>query len=212
VSGPVVSLLARAFDPARAVAVPDDATSSRILDAALAVIAASGVRHLTMDDVARRAGVGRMTVYRRFGDRERLVEALFVRECRRSLAALDAVAPVDAPVVEQVAAGFVVALRIARSHPLLNRLARVEPEALLSALREDGGAVLAMARAFLAARFRASQEAGVLDPARDPDALAELLVRLMLSFVLLEDTVLPLDDDAGARAVAERLLAPLLVG
>ena len=59
---------------------PQDDASERILDAALALSAASGVRHLTIDDVAARAGVGRMTVYRRFEDRSGLLEALAARE------------------------------------------------------------------------------------------------------------------------------------
>jgi AcrR family transcriptional regulator len=75
---PALAVLARALDPE--VGTPDDATSERILDAALALSAASGLRHLTMDDVARRAGVGRMTVYRRFSDRDGLVDALVERE------------------------------------------------------------------------------------------------------------------------------------
>ena len=77
-----LNLLARALDPA--VEPPADETSERILDAALALSAASGVQHLTMDAVARRARVGRMTVYRRFGDKERLVEALAAREIGRA--------------------------------------------------------------------------------------------------------------------------------
>ena len=58
---------------------PRTPTSERILDAALALAAASGLRHLTMDDIAARAKVGRMTVYRRFGDKQRLLEALGAR-------------------------------------------------------------------------------------------------------------------------------------
>src|SRR5436190_590157 len=68
----------------------DDPASDAILDAALALSAASGIRNLTMDDVARRARVGRMTVYRRFGDKAGLVEALSAREGRRCLEQLDA--------------------------------------------------------------------------------------------------------------------------
>ena len=45
-------LLALAFDPE--VQPADDAISQRVLDAALELAAASGLRHLTMDDVARR--------------------------------------------------------------------------------------------------------------------------------------------------------------
>jgi TetR/AcrR family transcriptional regulator, repressor for uid operon len=188
---------------------PGDATSERILDAALELAAASGIRHLAMDEVARRAGVGRMTVYRRFGSRAALVESLAVRECRRCLEEMDAAASADAPVAEQVAEGLVTALRLAREHPLLNRLARVEPESVLRALTADGSAVFAAARGFVAARLRASQQAGVLGPAAVDEA-AEVLVRLAFSFVLIQDSALPLDDETALRETARRLVAPIL--
>lgn len=202
-----LELLARALDPQ--VEPPGDALSERVLDAALALGAASGLRHLTMDDVARRARVGRMTVYRRFGDKQRLVEALEVREMRRCLARLDAAIGPDAPIEDQIAEGFVTSLRIAREHPLLNRLARLEPETVLRALAGDGGAVFAAARAFLAERLRESQQAGVVG-AIDVEAAAEVLVRLAFSFVLIQESVLPLDDDDRARDVARRLIAPVV--
>jgi AcrR family transcriptional regulator len=202
-----LAVLARALDSR--VEPPSDPLSERILDAALALSAASGIRHLTMDDVAAGAGVGRMTVYRRFGDRLRLIDALAVREARRCLATLDAASRPDAPIADQIAEGFVTSLRIAREHPLLNRLARVEPDAVLAALLEDGGAIFAMARAFLAERLRAAQRDGVLGPL-DVDVAAELLVRLMLSFVLIQESVLPLEDEQRARELARRMIAPML--
>jgi AcrR family transcriptional regulator len=209
VAGRSQGLLIRALDPG--VEPPSDALSTRILDAALALSAASGLRHLTIDAVARRARVGRMTVYRRFGDKERLVEALGVRECRRCLAELDAAIGPDAPIEEQIAEGFVTSLRLAREHPLLNRLARLEPDTVLAALTADGGAVFAAARAFVADRLRASQRAGVVGEL-DVEAAAELLVRLAFSFVLIQDTVLPVGADAAARAAARRLVAPMVSG
>src|SRR5437879_3968612 len=123
-----LALIARAIaSPAEP---PTDALSERILDAAPELCAASGVRNLPMDGVAARAAVGRMTVYRRFGQKSSLIEALSMREARRCLAALsDAVDP-GAPVADQIAEGFVTSLRLAREHPLLNRLARLEPEAV----------------------------------------------------------------------------------
>jgi AcrR family transcriptional regulator len=205
---PVVALLSRALDAA--VEPPDDAISERVLDATLDLAAASGIRNLTMDDVARRAGVGRMTVYRRFGDKTRLVEALAVREGRRCLAELDAAARPDQPIADQVAEGFVTSVRLAREHPLLNRLARIEPESVLRALTADRGAMFALARAFLAERLRAAQKAGTLDRKVAVDEAAELLVRLSFSFALIEDSVLPLEDPDRARDVARRLIAPIL--
>jgi AcrR family transcriptional regulator len=203
------ALLARALDPD--FQPPDDAMSERILDAALALAASSGVRHLTMDDVARRARVGRMTVYRRFGTKERLLDALTARESRRCLAELDAAMPPDAPIADQVAEGFVTSLRLAREHPLLARLARSEPESVLEALRADGGGLFALARAFAAERLRASQRAGVLGPVPVEES-AELLVRLAFSFVLIDDTTLPVDDEPRCRALARSLVAPILAG
>jgi AcrR family transcriptional regulator len=202
-----VALLTQALDDS--VEPPDDAVSRRILDAALSLAAASGVRHLTMDDVARRAGVGRMTVYRRFGDKTRLVEALAVREGRRCLAELDAAARPDQPIDEQVAEGFVTSVRLAREHPLLSRLARIEPESVLRALTADGSALFALARDFLAERLRAAQREGTLGDVPVEEA-AELLVRLSLSFALVEDSVLPLDDPDRARELARRLIAPVV--
>jgi AcrR family transcriptional regulator len=201
-----LTVLARALDPA--VEPPGDALSERILDATLALAAASGFRHLTIDDVAARAGVGRMTVYRRFGDRARLIDALSVREARRIFTAIDDAAPTDAPIPDQVVTGFVTSMRLAREHPLLQRLASFEPEAVLAAAR-DGG-MFALGRAFLAERLHASQRAGVLARDVEVEFAAELLVRLMASFVLIPETVLPLEDDDRVRELARRVLAPVL--
>lgn len=200
-------LLSRALEPAGERA--SDPTSERILDAALALSAASGVRNLTMDDVADRARVGRMTVYRRFGGREQLLEALAVREARRCLAEIDRAIDPSRPAEDQIAEGFVTALRLSRDHPLLNRLARVEPESVLASLTADGGVVLSLMRAYLAQRIREAQERGEV-PQSDPDAAAELLIRLCISFVLIQDSVIPLDDEEEARSFARRMIAPAL--
>ncbi len=206
--GGALAMLARALDPE--VGTPGDATSERILDAALALGAASGLRHLTMDEVARRAGVGRMTVYRRFDDREGLVDALVVRETRRCLSALDRAAGAGQPIADQVAEGFVTSLRLARDHPLLARLARVEPEVVLAFLNTGPGGAFGAAVAFLSHRLRQSQEAGVLGPYADVEVAAELLTRLAVSVVLVPARGLPLDDDERLRAIARAHLAPLL--
>ncbi len=187
---------------------PQDAVAERILDAALALSAASGIRHLTIDDVAARAGVGRMTVYRRFDGRSGLLEALAAREGARCLAELDAASPADAPLAEQVTAGFVTSLRIAREHPLLSRLARHEPEAMLEALNASGGTLFKMARAFAAGRIGAAPDGP--PPGPEAEAAAEMLIRLVFSFVLIAETGLPLDDEEKARELAGRLLAPLV--
>jgi TetR/AcrR family transcriptional repressor of uid operon len=53
-------------------------THQHILLAARDLLVARGVRRVSMEEVARAAGVTRVTVYRYFGDREGLVRAAFL--------------------------------------------------------------------------------------------------------------------------------------
>src|SRR5438105_281665 len=55
-------------------------TQARIMDAAFACVAELGLGRTTMDDVARRAGVSRQTVYRYYPSKDQLVMALVLRE------------------------------------------------------------------------------------------------------------------------------------
>jgi AcrR family transcriptional regulator len=201
-------MLELAFDPAAV--TPDDASSERVLDAALALVAASGARNLTMDDVAARAGVGRMTVYRRFGGRQQLLDVLAVRECRRCLAQISAALDPAKPIDERATELFVATLRVIREHPMLARLARVEPEALLHELNRDSSAVFRLVRDFLVAQIHSAQMAGEL-PDGDPAALAEIAVRLGASFVLIPDSAIVSHDEQQTRETVRMLLAPVLI-
>jgi TetR/AcrR family transcriptional regulator, repressor for uid operon len=199
-------LLALALDPE--IRPADDALSERILDAALELSAASGLRRLTMDDVARRAQVGRMTVYRRFGSHGRLLDELAIRECRRCLDRIAAALDPREPVEVRLTSLFIATLSVIREHPLLERLARVEPEALLRELNRGDSEVLALLRVFLARLIAEGQASGELAPG-DPELLAELGIRLGLSFVLMPGSVLPVGDERATRGAVRTILAPL---
>src|SRR5829696_6952335 len=56
------------------------ASDDAYLDAARANILAVGWRRTTLTDIARRAGVSRMTIYRRWPDMQTLLADLLVRE------------------------------------------------------------------------------------------------------------------------------------
>lgn len=192
-------LIALAFDPD--VQTAEDTISQRILDATLAVAAASGLRHVTMDEVARRAHVGRMTVYRRFGGRTALIDALAVRECRRCLADIASAVDPHAEIDERLASLFTATVKVIREHPLLERLARVEPEALITELTRDDSAVYPLVHEFLTELLTES------DVDVDAAVLAELGIRLGASFVLMPESVLPLDDEEAVRRLLEPLVA-----
>jgi AcrR family transcriptional regulator len=57
----------------------NDDTSHRIANAALAIFLQQGVKKSNLDEVAFRAGLTRVTVYRYFGDKKGLVQAVCTR-------------------------------------------------------------------------------------------------------------------------------------
>lgn len=188
-------------------AEPDtDEVAESIVDAALEEFLAYGLRRTTVDTVARRAKVSRATLYRRFKDKDALVQAVLVRECRRFFGSIaDAVAGVST-MAARLVEGFVVGVRYARADRLLNRLLASDAEALLPYLTTNGALVVAAARDFLV------RQGGSAAPGHDRTAagVAELFVRLAISFTLMPESAIPLGTDAQVRAFARAYLAPLM--
>src|SRR5262249_28194597 len=60
------------------------ATRERIVAAAAAILgAADGIRKFSLDAVAKKAGVTRLTIYNQFGSRRALMEAVFDERAER---------------------------------------------------------------------------------------------------------------------------------
>ena len=195
--------------PAGEHTAPHDETTERIIAGALAQFEEFGLRRTTMEDVARRADVSRVTIYRRFSGKEALVEAVILGEARRFFSELDAAVASCETTDDLLAEGFAFALDRIRRHVLVNRLLTTEPESLLPHLTRDANPVLEAARAFLADRLGRELRGASLDTS-EIEVAAELLVRLVLSFLLTPDTVARLDTPERAREFARRYLAPAL--
>ncbi|GAA0912778.1 helix-turn-helix domain-containing protein [Nonomuraea longicatena] len=156
-----------------------------VLDAARDCVLAYGVRRTTLTDVARRAGVSRMTIYRRWPDVRGLVADLMTREWVGVMAELDVGDPVAA-VVEGV--------RTLRAHPLLRKIVEADPELLLP---------------YLLHRTGATHEAvlSVLEPAVGDRARARAVLLVAQSFLLSGPTVLGEDElDAQLTDLLEAYL------
>ncbi|MEU8357721.1 TetR/AcrR family transcriptional regulator [Nonomuraea sp. NPDC048882] len=105
--------------------------NDEVLDAARDCVLAYGVRRTTLTDVARRAGVSRMTLYRRWPDVRTLVADVMTREWVRVVEGLDTSDPVRA-----VVAG----VRGLRGHPLWRKIVEADPELLVPYLLDRRGA------------------------------------------------------------------------
>lgn len=187
-------------------AAPEDEVTGRILDAAQELFALHGMRRCTIDDIAEHSGLGRTTVYRRFEGRSQLITAVLARECRRFFGSIFLATAHLERVEDAVVEGMLTGLRSAESS-LLSELVRTEPE-VLRLLTVDAGPIIAVAREFL---VRASGIGSDAPARRQAQLVAEVLVRLAISFVADDRSVLALDDPDGARADLHALLDPILV-
>ena len=114
--------VARAFTDAVDSVEDGDDIRSRVLDAACEQFSAMGVRRSTMEDVARRADVSRITVYRRFATKDALVEQVVVREFRRYFDQFLIDIEHARTVADRVVAGFVSSLGTIRHNPIIGGL------------------------------------------------------------------------------------------
>ena len=190
-------------------ALGEDELLDRVTAAALDQFADFGIRRSTIDDVARRAGVSRVSVFRRVASKRGLVEIVIAREIRRGMTELDAAWERGQSLEERLVLGLSFAVRYVSGHPLFDRLLRSEPEFLLPLLTVDGGPVLALYRSLIADRLRVEIRAGRAATA-DVDVAAEVIARLALSLLLTRQGAITLDDNDSVLALVRLVLEPML--
>ncbi|WP_243723312.1 TetR/AcrR family transcriptional regulator [Actinomadura sp. 7K507] len=208
-SGPD-SLLERAYvDAVEQVDEMDD-TRARILDAAYEQFSRMGIQRSTMEDVARRAGISRITVYRRFATKDAVIEHVVRREFRRYFDRFLVEIKQAETAAERVVLGFVSSLRAIRRNPLIGGLMETEPDMVVPSMIGDGGRTLATVGRFVAGQLREEQRAGNVSDDLDTDFVAEMMVRISASFLAIPSHLIDLDDDEQLAAVARRFLVPML--
>jgi AcrR family transcriptional regulator len=195
-----------------------------VLDAARDCVLAVGVRRTTLTDVARRAGVSRMTLYRRWPDVRTLVGDLMTREWVAVATSIPHSAG-DRPVAgntvepcsvrEQLVDSLVSGVRAFRAHPLFRKIVEVDPELLLPYVLDRLGA---SQEAFLEI-FETALRNGHADGSIRQDHTvrqARTLLLVVQSFALsLHTMTSDADPDLGAEAfdrelrhILERTLTP----
>ncbi|WP_245718393.1 TetR/AcrR family transcriptional regulator [Nocardia miyunensis] len=203
-------LLARAYTEALEQVDEVDEIRLRLLDSAYEQFCRMGIQRSTMEDVARRAEVSRITVYRRFATKDTLVEQVILREFRRYFDQFLLDIRHAHTVSDRVVLGFVSSLRAIRSNPLIGGLLATDPDLLVSILMRDEGRTVAAVRQFVAGQLRREQGAGNIGATVDTELVAELMVRVCASFLAIPSRLVDLDDDAQLTTLAQRFLVPML--
>lgn len=179
----------------------------RVLEAAIDCVGERGMGKLRVDDVARRAGVGRATLYRYFpGGREQLISEAITWEVGRFFTAL-AFEVADAPDLRtRLERGLMFAHRAMGDHVALATVLDADREQFLPQLHETAPLVLAVVRDYLAPAVAAEN----LRPGVDPDEAADYLARMVLSFIPSPGQWDLTDPDQVAELVDHQFLAGIL--
>ncbi|MYS08029.1 TetR family transcriptional regulator [Streptomyces sp. SID6041] len=186
-----------------------------VLDAARDCVLAVGVRRTTLTDVARRAGVSRMTIYRRWPDVRTLVGDLMTREWIAVAAGAMPAADDDRPERERIVEGLVAGAAAFRAHPLFHKILDVDPELLLPYVLDRRGASQDALLGLLHSALEDGHEDGSVRRVR-ADLQARSLLLVVQSFTLslrtmTDDTDPELSEAAfldELRTLLERTIAP----
>ena len=188
--------------------VGDDEISETILTAALKQFEMFGITRTTMSDITKRSGLSRMTLYRRFDNKQAVIDAVLMRETRGFLADLQAELDSHNDVEDKLTEGFLFTVGTLRNHSLLNRLLESEPEVVVPPFTVNAAPLVDVSSEFLAAEIGRS-----LPDSRSHAELlvvSEVAVRLVISFVLTPSKNVDFDSSEAARQFARTHLGPLL--
>lgn len=183
----------------------DDAMTARIVDAALREFQSFGLRRATVDDIARAAKVGRMTLHRRFASKQDLIAAVFLLEIRRVLDEVAAVIARYDTLEDRLVEGLSFGITRAAEDPLFSRLLEADREAMLPYLTVDADALMRAASTFVADEIRRAAGGRT-----DADRIGEAIIRCSHSVLLTPQGRDDLRDPGELRAFMRVAVGALL--
>jgi AcrR family transcriptional regulator len=175
--------------------VPTD-TKTRILDGAEACIRRSGLRRLSMGDVADAAGVSRASVYNHFADRDAVVGAILSRAAEHFVASSEDSVHRRRTLAGQVAEAAIF-IRTHRADPTHTVAPGDELLATLLTVRVDG--LISRWIDFWLPYLAAAESRGEIRPGLDHRGAAEWIVRILLSLAVMPSATVDLDDPEAVR-------------
>src|SRR3954470_10948252 len=186
----------------------------KLLDAARACLVAVGWRRTTLTDVARRAGVSRMTIYRRWPDMRTLLGDLMTREWSE---VVDDAMLAGTVGLDRLAGGVPATAAALRENELFRAVVTIDPELLLPYLLQRRGRTQEAILGRLERAVADGQRDGSVRGG-DPRLLSRSLLLAAHGFAFSASTMTDADDparpalhdlDRELRRLVERYLVPL---
>lgn len=201
---------------------PHDAEDIRLIETALSVFAARGIKGPSTDDIATAAGVTRVTLYRRLGTRNQILREIYAHEARRlMLLVTDRFTPFESLEwdperhIEDLLVGAIFDIRDSK---LLTRLIQTERIEAMSLLASQSDSVLGAITDIVADFLRKTWNADVhTRPMTDEQAeelsleIGSVVGRFLHSLVVMPDGPPAVGTEYDIRGLARRVLVPMIL-
>jgi AcrR family transcriptional regulator len=184
-----------------------DPTTEAILAAAVVEFEQHGFRRVALDDVARRAGVSRTTIYRRFSNKDELIAAVIERENVLLFAEIANELKQAGPQSNYYVEAFTLSILKFRRHRVLDRMVTDEPALVLELGRRHHGAAVERMADALRVIFPDGFAQRIGEEA--VNELADTILRYA-AMVLLLPSEPPLETADDIRVFATRHFLPSL--
>jgi len=188
-------------------ATEDDAVDARVLDAAAELIGEYGEHVVTMTDIGERSGVGRATIFRRFGSKQTVIDRMLQRELRKFVVDLinaSAECETRSDVLTEL---LVQAVSFARTNPVVRHLVASEPERLVQFARSEESASMLIARALILGLVKRFE--GPSTAANDMEHVADVVAHLAIGYALVPNSSIDLTDEDHLRRIIRAILSGL---
>lgn len=199
-----------------------DAEDVRLIEVACSVLAERGLKGASTDDIAKAAGVTRVTLYRRLGTRDQLMRAIYTHEASRLMMSVNArFTPFESlewdPIqhVEDLLVGTVFDIR---ESELVRRLIEVDKTETMAVLAGQSDSVLDGITEIVAEFVRNTWGADVHTRSMTTDETESLsrevgsvVGRFLHSLVVMPDGPPLVDSEDEIRRLARRVLVPMIL-
>ncbi len=172
----------------------------KILESAGRCFGQYGSYKTSIQDVAKEARVSRGTVYRYFGDRERLISAYIDHHSDQFLFALADVFEDQGSLEEQLASFAWLAVQIAREGREAKEAPVVDEETVTRKLTVGGRVTMEKSIDFLIPYFREARRNGEIRPRIKLERAAEWAVRMIMSLSVSPSVTVDLSSEKDVRA------------
>jgi len=181
----------------------------KILDAVMDVIGIHGDQGLTIDLVAKHARVSRMTVFRRFGTKDSLIDEAHRREIRSVLHEVGRQADNAHTVAACLEAIVMTMVDSAAKSPAVQWMLRADTSTAVYLWRDRNPSGQQLGRFFVSQMLQQSRFDDPL-PADRADFVADVALRLMMSLVLVPDPAFRKADHVQTRIYIHDVVTRLL--